>query len=159
MNNRNRLDFDDNLGIDFLVSIIDNLCFTEIMNAINPISKLVIKKTFKMGQEPTNQLCSWCAYNGSEKPYQARLISLSHHPFLKTMSDETTLPWNATGDQSRDIGTLECSTSSRLCGQWLNSSGGRNSAAVNRKKPLVTLAMWTTPSIEGGRLLSSLQIS
>ncbi|MFW9994830.1 MAG: hypothetical protein ACFFD4_22505 [Candidatus Odinarchaeota archaeon] len=49
------------------------------------------------------------------------------------------------------IGTLECSTSSRSCGQWLNSSEGRNSAAGNRRKPLVTLAMWATPSFEGGR--------
>ncbi|MHA2231243.1 MAG: hypothetical protein ACXAB4_01980, partial [Candidatus Hodarchaeales archaeon] len=51
------------------------------------------------------------------------------------------------------IGTPACSTSVGLCGQRLNIAEGRRSVADNPRKPPVTLAMWTTPFLEGRQVL------
>lgn len=54
---------------------------------------------------------------------QARLISLSHHIGISSMMGLRYQEY---------IGTLRYSTRLKLCGQWLNSSEGRNSAAYRQ---------------------------
>ncbi len=52
---------------------------------------------------------------------QAQLISISHQHSIRSV---------LTGLRYKEyIGTGECFTSLLLCGQWLNSAEGRNSAA------------------------------
>ncbi|MFW9995835.1 MAG: hypothetical protein ACFFD4_27600 [Candidatus Odinarchaeota archaeon] len=65
-------------------------------------------------------------FNQYWKSLQARLISLSHQP-LVLADDGATLRGNARVLTRKPVvtGTPGCSTSSGLCGQWLNSSEGK----------------------------------
>ena len=102
----------------FSVLSEDDLIPGELAGRLTKIAQfrnLIIHRYWKVeGQEPTDSIADRWACRGSHEPLQACLISLS------PARDHVTLEC---------IGTPGCSTSPVHCGQWLNSSEGRSSAA------------------------------
>ncbi len=69
---------------------------------------------------------------------QARLISLSHQPSVMT-GEGATLHWNARVNEPVVTGTLGCSTSPIPCGQWLNSSEGKEQCCWQLQETLCNI--------------------